>query len=500
MYSAGKCVGISGLLGNTKMNKSTSAALLAALLVLGLFSGLARAGEKAGGAVAGKLGFAKGKLIRKVVTRHDPGQSYALYLPRKYDPARKWPILYGFSPGARGVNPVYLFQAAAEKYGWIVVGSNNSRNGPWKPIAAAIDAILKDTEARLSIDKRRRYTTGFSGGARVGFHVALEKKFAGTIPVGAGLPNGRRKFKFGKLKIFSICGTRDFNHAELLRLERRLNSKGVRNRMATFEGTHGWPGRKLCGAALRYMELLWQVDHGKKKEKLIRAMLDRETIDAEKLLKTKGQFMRGHSRLKELCRLFPNALLKKRLAEVEADKTYAKEKALSEQVRKLHKTLEAIKDGNQRFTQLVKLYTEFIARNKGSEAAANLAVMLQATARQMAMGGAILMRRKDYRRAEVYLHRARIFSPRDSNLAYNLACALARNGKKDAAIKMLATSVKLGFKDMSHIKKDPDLASLRSDARYRKIVGLAVVGSSNAGEAPATPEKARDEDQALPLL
>jgi hypothetical protein len=43
---------------------------------------------------------------------------------------RKWPIIYLFDPLARGEVAVEAVRAAAEKFGYIVVASNNSRNGP----------------------------------------------------------------------------------------------------------------------------------------------------------------------------------------------------------------------------------------------------------------------------------------------------------------------------------------------------------------------------------
>src|SRR5216110_2599416 len=70
-----------------------------------------------------------GRLVEKVVCAKVPTQSYAAYLPSSYTAARSWPILYAFDPGARGTLPVTRYQQAAEKYGWIVIGSNNSQNG-----------------------------------------------------------------------------------------------------------------------------------------------------------------------------------------------------------------------------------------------------------------------------------------------------------------------------------------------------------------------------------
>src|SRR5947209_1939624 len=54
----------------------------------------------------------KGQVIERVVCRTDARQSYALYIPSGYTPARKWPILYAFDPLARGRVPVELFRDA----------------------------------------------------------------------------------------------------------------------------------------------------------------------------------------------------------------------------------------------------------------------------------------------------------------------------------------------------------------------------------------------------
>jgi hypothetical protein len=101
------------------------------------------------------------------------------------------------------------------------------------------------------------------------------------------------------------------------------------------------------------------------------------------------------------------------------------------------------------------------------------------------------MNRKDYRRAETYLRRARLFSPRDKNLAYNLACAQARNGKKEAAVKMLAEAVKLGFTDFDHIRKDPDFESLRENSEFTEILESL---SGKDGDGAGEEEKAKAQD------
>ena len=90
---------------------------------------------------------------------------------------------------ARGAVPVARFKDAAEKYGYIVVGSNNSRNGP-QPLSEIVSDLWADTHARFSIDDQRVYLAGFSGGARVAISVAfwLKDRVAGVIACGGGFP------------------------------------------------------------------------------------------------------------------------------------------------------------------------------------------------------------------------------------------------------------------------------------------------------------------------
>src|SRR4051812_43099861 len=81
----------------------------------------------------------KGRVVESVKCDADPSQGYALYLPSQYAPDRSWPVIFAFDPRARGTVPVAIYRAAAEKFGYIVAGSNNSRNGSWGVSMAAAE-------------------------------------------------------------------------------------------------------------------------------------------------------------------------------------------------------------------------------------------------------------------------------------------------------------------------------------------------------------------------
>jgi len=91
-----------------------------------------------------------GQITEHVTCIRNSEQSYAAFLPSTYSEARSWPVVFAFDPGGRGKIPVELMKDAAERYGYIVLGSNNSRNGAWKIESEAADAMLQDAQQRFN--------------------------------------------------------------------------------------------------------------------------------------------------------------------------------------------------------------------------------------------------------------------------------------------------------------------------------------------------------------
>jgi Flp pilus assembly protein TadD len=60
--------------------------------------------------------------------------------------------------------------------------------------------------------------------------------------------------------------------------------------------------------------------------------------------------------------------------------------------------------------------------------------------------------------------------PDDAIARYNLACSLALLGRPDDAFAALEDAVRLGYRDVDHLREDEDVDSLRGDPRFREIV------------------------------
>lgn len=193
----------------------------------------------------------------KVPCSSNPAETYALYLPSGFSTNRQWPILYLFDPFARGQAAAEVVQPAAEKFGYIVAASNNSRNGPKGGSKEAAIAMWEDTQARLPVDPHRRYTAGLSGGARVAVSVALScgDCVAGVIADAAAFPAGATPPRHMSFAFFGAVGNADFNYAEFASLRRELDKTNARYRICVFDGTHGWAPAPVWMEALNWMDL-----------------------------------------------------------------------------------------------------------------------------------------------------------------------------------------------------------------------------------------------------
>lgn len=266
-----------------QFEKAPGASLAGVLCALALVALLGALGVRflfAQAAPETKLLLPRTTVILSVPCRADPKQSYALYIPSTYTPERRWPIVYGFAPDADGEQPVSLMKDAAEKYGYLVVGSNNSRNGPRDLEEQAAQAIWRDTHERFALDKQRVYFTGLSGGARAATSLAdaCGNCAAGVFLQGAGFPSSGLPKEKISFSVFASVGVFDFNYPELVQLQQQLDARGVPNRLRRFPGRHEWAPPEIWMEATEWMELMAMKQGRREKDAdFIAHELERET-------------------------------------------------------------------------------------------------------------------------------------------------------------------------------------------------------------------------------
>ncbi len=234
----------------------------------------------------------KGKIITKVKCQKNRTQSYAAFIPSNYSEDKKCPVIFCFDPSGNGVLPLEILRDDAEKLGYILIGSNVSKNGlAWDVIADHYDVMLTDVSERLEVDSSRIYTCGFSGGSRVASSIAILKGgISSVIGCSAGLPQLKEAIKT-KFDYIGFAGKDDMNFAEMVNLDGALEKNNIRHQLVVFEGTHAWPPKEVLTEAYTWMELHAMRDKKKPEDKdYINKKLSEYTLQLDEIKKSGNKY------------------------------------------------------------------------------------------------------------------------------------------------------------------------------------------------------------------
>ncbi len=413
-------------------------------------------------------GLPKGEVVPRVVCTANPRFSYALYLPSGYREDRPWPVLYGFSPIGSGEEPVQLFRQAAERFGWIVVGSNDSRNGPLRPALEASEAVWKDVRSRFQVDPRRSYATGLSGGARMALRLALKhpKQFAGLVSFGAfgtgeGLLTG-----LGHLRFYLGCGLEDFNHWEVLEGRRELQSRGWEALADRFEGGHQRAPEETAMAALSYLQLgAAQRGLAPKEQALEEEFRRCLELNGEKA----GSSLLALRRWQELAALFPDSpegqRAAKRAATLEKDASVLEERRFEQDYEAASRELH----GSAHYREDL---TRHINRLKSASPAEQLMIrrLLGAPILNYRMALGVALEKKSWAQLLTLSTTLAALDEREGWPCIYAAAALTQLGRPSEAITHLRAAQIRGYRKPERIRALEELKPLHGHGEFEAIL------------------------------
>jgi tetratricopeptide (TPR) repeat protein len=377
-----------------------------------------------------------------------------------------------------------------------VLGSNNSRNGPWGLAVNAWNAMQIDTHKRFAIDDERMYATGFSGGARAVIRVAIGCKcLAGVIAGGAGFPDDLAPSPEMQIVFFATAGVDDFNYPEIKSLEEPLTKAGISHRIQTFDGRHEWPPVAVATATVEWMELqAMKAGKRPRDDGFINSMWERILSDAKTSEESKRYFL-AYQIYRDLADTF------KGLRDVAQIETKVKELGDTREVKAAIREEQAeIRKQRELESRLNSLIASRVGedptnqREEGFDSGNLLPAILHdlqkqskapddSTQRRIArrvldglfvglieQGISLLQTEKKYSESIKHFQLATEVNPDRPGVFFYLAWAYAANGDKKKSLQFLKTAVEKGFSDAAMIKSNKAFDSIRDDPEYQQIM------------------------------
>jgi hypothetical protein len=436
--------------------------------------------------------YAGDQVTDTIQCRDAIGQSYALYRPAQYDNKKSWPVILIFDPSARGRTGVSTFIEAGRKYGFILACSNNSRNGPMGDNFTAAAAMLQDVEERFTVDQRRIYASGFSGGSRFAMAFAVkQKKISGIIGCGAGLPNDRNYLPSGNSDFlyYGMAGTRDMNYLEMHDLSGFFsNQTRVISYLRTFSGGHQWPDSDLITEAVEWLVL--QTMNRKiipadqtfisyienKTQNLITSQLSAgNQTDAIMYIKFATRDFGGTSFGGKMTKLLTDS---KKSAEYQKATRKWNKMAETEQESKekyLNYLSEIVNSGSlpdsastwwkNETRELIRLRDKDSPEN--SQSASRVLNFISILCSEQ---GITYYRNRFYAQAAFLFDICTMSDSENQNNYYNLARSLAGSGELKKSVNALSAAVNHGFNSRKTVESDPVFGMIRNDVRYKALM------------------------------
>jgi len=181
-----------------------------------------------------------------------------LYLPTSFNKDINSAIIFVFDPSGNGKRGVEVFLKSAEKFNYIIVCSNNSKNGPYQLNFDITNRLFNHVFSEFNIDSNQIYTAGFSGGSRLACTIAvLTGTVQGVIGCGAGfgMDIDKKPTFDSKFSYVGLVGDEDMNYQEMFYAREWLNKVLVDNELFTYKDEHKWPPQIQINRALIWIEL-----------------------------------------------------------------------------------------------------------------------------------------------------------------------------------------------------------------------------------------------------
>lgn len=433
--------------------------------------------------------FKKGVVIDSVICNDDATQIYSLYLPSNYDTNRKWPIIYFFDPHGVGYFPVVLYKNLAEKYGFILAGTYNSKNGmQFENTEKAARAFMQDTRKRLSINNNRVYTFGFSGGAMVASMVAMtEGGIAGVVACGGSLPGDHPPIK-QPFSYISFVGNKDFHYMPAMQLDRLLDSTSLSHQLIVFNGGHQWPPVDCIEQAFQWLDMdAMRTKAMPENDSIIKSVEKQFMAEAENEHK-KGNAVQEYYTYEKLFHFMRNvddgsnyATKARQLQNTQALKKYFSEEETMEmteaqQMDDFRNHLSQMDQDwwNAKIADMEKQFKmkdgKIIGGDTNSPQALQTQRLLGYLSLAMYMGASEELNEHNYPAAVYFVGLYAKVDPQNPEHFYMSATLDMTDNNFAGALTMLNNAVKLGFSDSKRLEHDSAFVALHNMPEYKKLL------------------------------
>lgn len=414
--------------------------------------------------------------IGNIVANQSISSNYSIcyYLPRTYDSLEHLATLIFFDSQGEALKQIEEYKSLSEKFGLILIGSNDSRNGlqefDYERIATEITKIAK---LKFKVDEGRVILAGFSGGARVTSSLAFKTPgISGVINCGAAMPV--EYLKEVKFNYFTFCGDEDFNFQEMYEVNKEIvNLESPNLAFAYFNGIHQWPKATDFERSIHFMLVKTETRDSVKK------LLIGNALEFEKTHKTSKPSIDKILDERDFltrCKAYGDQESMTNLEKMKESKALIEATKKAEKIRIVELSSINSLDQNmvgQNNDWWQKTISEIeLAKNKNGDNAIKL--LNQRLLNHLSLTSYMYARRslseKNLVEASKFINIYLRVDPKNPEAYYLKAILLTKDGQNEQALGYIEQSIEKGFDDINRILNEPDFKQFSNTTNFQEII------------------------------
>lgn len=207
---------------------------------------------------AQELRLQKGTINENLPLPDSIGQGLSIYIPRAFDPAGEWPILFVCDFTGDSNRALRYFQGAAESNGYILAATRDLVDS-----TQLTDGVLRFARSLdylrgiLPLDASRLYAAGIGKAGEFASLVPnLVRSVSGVLTAGSGPPNTELLNAREPFDYVALLSRSDFRYPNMRFAEDQLSRKSLDHHQLYYNGSGGLPDEGLLDLGLATLTLL----------------------------------------------------------------------------------------------------------------------------------------------------------------------------------------------------------------------------------------------------
>lgn len=413
-----------------------------------------------------------GEVISSVAVEPDPSQSYSLYLPKNYSDTGKFPVILFFDPHGSGSYPLEKYKLLAERFGYILIGSNNSKNGmQFDQTNDIANKLMNEAATRYSTDKKRISFAGFSGGAKAALVAAANHpQLLSVIYCGAAIA-------FDTMlqlpPALGYAGERDMNYSEVMASGSSLAEKKIEHFVIEWNGKHEWPDTLSFEDAFYWNSFI--------------AMRNKSIVPSNELihqfLQRKMTLLIKSQSVLDQCNLYSQVItFLDGLTDVKGYRqkmaVLMKTDSFKKEFLKKQDLLQTENDMKKNYLQCFEIkdegwWKDEITRMRNVKAGEQ-EVMYKRLLGYLSLASYSYsnnaIKQNNFSAAQQFLSIYKLADPENSEQPFLAACLYARKGDSKKAIAFLREAIQMGLKDKAKIENEESFDTLKADPEFNELI------------------------------